>query len=337
MFPGAAAQGEWVGSGTSSGGGASTGSATWNVTIDHTANTFSLQNVTAGTNYQGQISIPLSKFLETLTTSSNDPSVPVNTTGHSIEVPDILLLAHLNDAPAGDDEVVPLVNSNGQCPTLPGPTTFNDIRYDFSTGWDSTTNPAYGTVAVTQSGSSLTATETPFKLDGTNLGPFAPETVSCSSGIFSGGSGGGGAISPTALIGLTGKGGNSDHASVLFPAPGSPVSIAAVVAGQYTAMIFRDSPGLVLGGFGPGAGSMISGGAIANLSTDALSTHATDITITFGAGPSNGLLTGSVTDVNGVHSPMVAMVTTVNGKFQILVLTTNMSSTEPYHIFLSQQ
>jgi hypothetical protein len=91
-------------------------------------------------------------------------------------------------------------------------------------------------------------------------------------------------------------------------------------------------------GFGPGAGSSISGGTFANIKTDAFSAHANNITITLAAGPSAGLLTGSVTDVNGVHSPMIVMVMTAkNGKFQILLLTTDTSFTEPYHIFLSQK
>ncbi|HEV2022499.1 MAG TPA: hypothetical protein VGQ94_08205, partial [Terriglobales bacterium] len=97
LFPGgSAAQGAWSGTSSASSGAGGT-SATWNLTVDHTANTFSAQNVTLGKNYSGTISTPPSLFLENVTTTSNDSSLTLPATGHSVEIPDTVILLHLDD------------------------------------------------------------------------------------------------------------------------------------------------------------------------------------------------------------------------------------------------
>lgn len=344
LFLGAgAAQGTFFG--TSGGTGTSSGgtSETWNVNIDHVNNAFSAQNVTAGKNYSGTISTPPSLFTENVTTTSNDGTLTLPATGHSIEVTDALVVLHLDD---NAQDVTPLINTKGQCPTLSGPTTFNAIRYGWKNGWDSTTQNAYDVITVTQSGSTFTVPpSTNFKLDGTPNGSGSGGSQTCSNGVFTPVNSNDSpvAFSPTELIAISGPSASpsgSDHSEFVFPDPATP-SIASIVAGQYTGMVFNQTfaktkPAKV--GFGPGAGSSISGGTFANIKTDAFSAHANNITITLAAGPSAGLLTGSVTDVNGVHSPMIVMVMTAkNGKFQIVLLTTDTSFTEPYHIFLSQK
>jgi hypothetical protein len=313
------------------------GTQTWNLTIDHVTRTFSFTKVTTNKHYSGTLNSPGSLFLENVTTTSDDAALtPLPVTGHSIEVPGVLVTLDLSDA---STSAVPLVNTNGQCPMLSGPTTFNKVRYGWTGGFNSTTDAAYATVLVTQNNFNYTASETTFKLDGT-AGPVAPmDNLTCSSGSgFLAGTNGDAGFSPTALIGFVGPGGAVTHSSLLFPVPATPVNIISITAARYTAVIFKDNPvSLQLAGFGPGANPSITGGTFTNISTDLFNTHANNITISFTGQPSNGLLTGTVTDGNGTHTPMIAEVTQVGGFFQIFILTTDTTSIKPYHIFLSQQ
>lgn len=328
-------QGTFVGgaSGTTAGG------QTYNVTIDHTANTFSVQNVTASKSYSGTISTPPSGFLETVTTASNDPSIgTLPVTGHSIEIPGTVVALHLTDDPTVD--VVPLVDTGGVCVLTGGPTNFNSIKIPNT--FDSTTSSAYSLFTITSTGTSssstITGNETDFRLDGTQVKTGAVNAT-CTNGVGTGsGSGNNDTFGFSAdLFGIDVPAPNS-NGSGFVAMPDPAVSIATIVAGQYTAMLFRHSHNIKLAGFGPGAGSSISGGAFANIKTDAFNTHANNITINFAAGPSAGLLTGSVVDENGVtHSPMIAEVNTFKGKIVILLLTADTTTTETFHILLKQQ
>lgn len=331
--------GQWVGAATTGVGG----TQTWNLTIDRVTRTFSFTKVTGNKHYSGTLAFPASLFLENVTTSTDDATLPpVPTTGHSIEVPSNLVALDLFDA---STSAALLVNTNGTCPNLAGPTTFNKVRYGWTAGFDSSVDPAYATVLVTQNNSNFTRTETPFKLNGTPLAALPSENLSCANGYMTGMNGDAG-FSPTTLVGFVGPAGTTTHSSLLFPVPANPVNIIALTAARYTAVIFKDSPvvSLQLAGFGPGAVPSMTGGTFTNISTDLFNTHANNITITFSNTgipsidqPSNGLLTGTVTDGNGAHTPMIAEVTQVGGFFQIFILTTDASSTQPYHIFLSQQ
>jgi hypothetical protein len=338
LFGGGTSQGAFVGASEASSGG--TAASTWNVTIDHNANTFTAENVTAGKHYSGSVSTPLSGFLETTTMTSDDAGVPPGTVGHSVEIPGstTAVALHINDADNAS-KVVPLVNTGGVCPTLSSPLNFTVVQTFLPSGWNSTTDKAYETGTLTQTGTGTytVSNSMGFRLDGTPV-PETGNPLTCSNGFFPATSQNDStfAVSFNKLIAIGTPTTSTSKGFIGIPTPSGPVSIAAVVGASYHGMIFKPNNVLQLVGFGPGAASTITGGTFTNVRTDPFAAHANNITIHFSAGPSNGFLTGSVVDGNGTHTPIIAEVGTAGGKFFIFLLYTDTSSTTPAFILLRQ-
>lgn len=322
----------------------------WQLTINDAAKTFTATNQSAYLSYSGTITALPSGFYSTTITSSTDPGLPTGTTGYAVEVPGLALVISLGGP---RDKPIAAITP-GACPNLSGTLDADLINLGKST-YDSTSSESYASVTATQSGSNYDISVNSYLLDGTlrsSQSGALPSPGTCSGGVVTvpnvpSGSGGTSTVTAIAAAnGLyvldlgrdsltnTGKGGAVGTTTEIGA---SEVSTAMSL--NYIGFLFKrnSTPITTLVGFGPGSGTSITGGAYANLATDAFSAHGTDIAIDLPAMNSNGFLQGTVTDANGTHTPFVAVITQSGGKYFLFGLTTDTSTTQPYAILLAQE
>src|SRR5215469_5152472 len=96
----------------------------WLFTLDDTNDLFSATNQTTNLTYSGTTRLLLNGFLKTTIVNSNDPNLPVGSTGYAVEAPGIAAMLALG---GGTDKPVALV-AQSPCPTLAGPTTVQLIN-----------------------------------------------------------------------------------------------------------------------------------------------------------------------------------------------------------------
>jgi len=325
--------------------GAQSPGEVWLFTLDDVGNQFSAQNETSGLTYSGTTSPLPNGFLATTITNSNDPNLPSGSTGYAIEVPNVAAMLALGGA---TDKPVALL-AQSPCPTLTSATNVQLINLGKST-YDSTTSESYAAVTAAQSGSNYNFSLSSYLLNGGLRTPpsGALPSGTCGNNVITipNVPAGGGTTTATvaaASNGLyiidLGPGNGAAVGSQNFVT--DPNTLNTAMGATYLGVVFRrnSTPITTFVGFGPGAGTSISGGSFANPSTDPFSNHDTNIIISLTTPPNaDGFLQGTVTDTTTglTHAPFVAMVTQDGGQFFLFGITTDTSTSTPYVIILAQ-
>ena len=315
----------------------------WLFVTNSAASQFSGVNQTTGFQYAGTTTLLPNGFVQTTTQTSSDPNLSVGSVGYGVEVAGVGATFALAGAA---DKPVALV-AQGPCPTFSTPATAQLINLGKSS-YDSTASESYATVTATQTASTYNFNLNSYLLDGTlrsQSGPLLAGT--CTNGIITVPNvpqSGGGTSTVTAVAATNGL-----YIIDLGPGKGSAVGsqnfvgssgVSAALANNFLGFLFKRNsvPITTFVGFGPGSGSgtSITGGAYANITTDAFASHATDVTLDLSTVNTNGFLQGTIVDGGGTHTPFVGMVSNNGGKVFIFGITTDTSTTTPYAVILIQ-
>lgn len=324
----------------------------WQFVSNTALNEFTAINQTTGLLYTGTTLAQLlpNGMTKTTLTTSTDPNLPAGSIGYGVEVPGVGATFSLGGA---TDKPVALI-PQAPCPTIAGSVTVQLVHLG-KPDYDSTVSESYATVTATQSGSNYLITANSYLLDGTlrtqQSGQLPPGT--CTNGVITipnvpTSSGGTTTVTVAAAT-------NGLYLIDLGPGHGSAIGsqnfigtsgLNPALSNGFNGYVFKrnavaPNPITTFVGFGPGAGSSISGGAYTNIDTDPFVNHATDITLNLTTVNANGFLQGTLTDSAGTHDPFIGLVTNNDGKYFIFGLTTDISNgvtqtLQPYALMLIQ-
>ncbi|MBZ5645964.1 MAG: hypothetical protein LAN37_01930 [Acidobacteriia bacterium] len=316
-----------------------TGTATpgdiWTVHIDHTGNTFSAQDKTAGTPTVNGTFVNAGGFLKF--------SVNAVPSGYALEILSRAVLAR-----PGDDtnDLIALIQTpTGTCLNISGTVGFEFVTVP-SSSWAVGSDVAFGSVQASTNGniwnfSSLTQATlggTP-KDVGAALSPgncsnsviTIPPSPTIQNTVTVG-------VGPSGIFAADEGPGGQGEAGVIEPS--GPLNTGSVVAGNYLGFLYE--PGAAarsqMAGFGGGAGTSMTGGTFPN--DDPTQAHATNMTINLGTqdSVSNGLYkAASVTIGANPSFPAVAVVGNPENKFVIFLLAQDTVNNHPMAIYLFQQ
>jgi hypothetical protein len=274
---------------------------------------------------------------------------PIFVPSYAVEIQDQIILMQVNPSPI--QRVIAAVANT--CPQLAAtfPTTAIYQFISLPTPTFATTDPSYGTLALTQAASnSYNLTFDTFQNDGTPIPSTTFMGVSCDANLqvlsFTGAPGNPVTVAISAAGALLIDNGTGVPAMGVRQ-PSGNLSSTPILGGQYLGVVYAPTANVGDGsvpivsgpvGFGPGFSTSITGGAYSNIDSDAFSSHAVDEVITLGAYQiSPGLFTGGTLVIPGTAtmSNFNVVVGQVNGKFVLFGLSSVPS--QPYGVLLLQQ